>query len=140
MNRLIRITLRDILIIVFVGTILYIIDVKSSPHLYKNCQSLRDQTVLYFHHIINAFAYIGWLSNSKIILGIYLTTILLVVVRWSYNNNKCFMTQHVNEMCNIPKDNAMNDLFANIGVKKVPYIYLFSLIWLYTLFKFFNSF
>lgn len=128
--------MRELTLITVLGLILYIIDVKTSPHLYRKCQTPEAQFVLFFHHIINAFVYVGWLANSKILLSIYLMIPLILFIQWEMNKNKCVITQYTNDVCQLPDNYRMNDIFGWIGLKDdIPVKIFFATTWMIVLLK-----
>ena len=71
------------------------------------------------HHIINVFAQFGWLSNNKYVLYFYLIVPVIVLLHWKTNDNKCIMTEYVNDQCNIEKGTYFRDFLFLTGVKKL---------------------
>lgn len=55
---------------------------------------------LFLHHAIVTFAYLGWLSNNKFVLTIYLLLPLMILLHWKSNNYQCIFTQKINCECN----------------------------------------
>ena len=107
-------------LIIIVGIFFYIIDVMTMKGHYLSCQNmLVTHTTLIVHHIINIFAQFGWLSNNKYILYAYLPSPLIVILHWQTNNNKCIMTEYVNDQCNIEKGTYFRDLWFLLGIKKL---------------------
>ena len=87
---------------------------------YLCCKNvLETHSTLLAHHIINVFAQFGWMSNNKYILYLYLTTPLIVLLHWKTNNNKCALTEYVNNQCNIKSGEYFRDMWFLIGVKKL---------------------
>ena len=44
------------------------------------------------------------MSNNINVLIMYVCIILLSILHWKLNNNKCFLTTYTNKICNIDKD------------------------------------
>ena len=102
------------------GIIFYIIDVMTMKGNYLSCQNiLETHTTILVHHIINVFAQFGWLSNNKYMLYAYLPAPLIVIAHWKTNDNKCIMTEYVNDQCNIKKGVYFRDLWFLSGIKKL---------------------
>jgi hypothetical protein len=107
-------------IIIIFGIIFYIIDVLTMKGNYMSCNNmLVTHITLLVHHIINIFAQFGWLSNNKYVLYTYLTAPLIVLLHWKTNDNKCIMTEYVNDQCGIKTGTYFRDLWFLLGIKKL---------------------
>jgi hypothetical protein len=73
---------------------------------------------LFFHHFLAAFLYIGWISNSKFILIFYCLFVIVIVLHWITNEQKCILTQIINYYCKFPDEEVFHDIFYFIGMKK----------------------
>lgn len=73
--------------------------------------------VLVIHHIFDTFLYFGWLFNEKIILLIYILTVIFIMIYWILNANRCDMTLYVDKICGWNNDVMFNDFFARFGLK-----------------------
>jgi hypothetical protein len=78
---------------------------------YKDCQHPHIFFVLFLHAIIWIFSYVGCFYNNKLILQIYLLTIILLPIHWMLNNNRCILTEYVNKNCNLDVDNKYDWIF-----------------------------
>lgn len=97
----------------------------------KSSQKNTIIIVLLIHQFLHIFANFGWLFNNKFILFIYLLTPSIVLIHWFTNDNKCYLTQKVNKICNFNENVPFNDIFLIIGLKKysiwqnfLHYVYL----------------
>lgn len=112
--------INDYSLIIILGIIFYIIDVMTMEGHYMSCKNMvAPHTTLLAHHIINVFAQFGWLSNNKYILYAYLPAPLITIAHWKTNDNKCIMTEYVNDKCNIKKGAYFRDLWFLLGVKNL---------------------
>lgn len=106
--------------IVTVGVIFYIIDILTIKGHYMNCRNtIKTNSVLLIHHIINIFAQFGWMCDNKYILYAYLFAPLIVLMHWKTNDNKCVLTQYVNDNCNIDQKVYFRDIWWFLGIKKL---------------------
>ena len=94
---------RDISVIIGIGLVSYAIDFSQNKDtLYTSCSDLYTQMSLLLHHIYIVFSLVGWASNNKTILILYVLSAILVQLHWIMNNNKCAWTQFINKRCNNP--------------------------------------
>lgn len=123
--------IKELIIYFIVGSISFIIDVYSgikNNNLYNNCkQPVYTLTLLYIHHLFASFIYFGWLSQHKIILKLHIFSILFVMILQYNNNMICFLTELVNNNCNINRTNYLRDFlyFTNIKQYNLYYTYIF---------------
>ena len=127
--------------IIIVGVIFYIIDIFTKKGNYMNCRNtVKTNSVLLIHHIINIFAQFGWMCDNKYILYVYLFTPLIVLLHWKTNDNKCVLTHYVNENCDIDQKVYFRDIWWFLGIKNfkkydlMHKIYLI-IVWVITLIK-----
>lgn len=73
--------------------------------------------ILFIHHIINIFIYFGWLFNAHNVLLFHVVFPLLVLLHWKTNNNRCFLTQIINEYCGYDDGHPFHDLLYMVGLK-----------------------
>jgi len=115
--------MNQVIIFILLGILSYLIDIYSSPLAYysKCINNLQFRLKLLLHHIIVMFIFFGWLSNNKYILILYSLIPPILLIHWKLNNNRCIMTQTVNNMCNLDKDEYIRDFLYLIGLKKTSY-------------------
>ena len=114
--------LNKAIILIFLGGFLsYLIDIYTSPtNYYKKCIKKPEfHAKLLFHHIIVIFIFFGWLSNNKYLLMIYLFVPIILIMHWKTNNNRCAMTETVNSMCGLDKDDYIRDLYSQISAQMI---------------------
>lgn len=112
------------LLLIFLGGLLsYLLDISTAPkNYYKKCINNPEfHAKLLLHHIIVIFIFFGWLSNNKYMLIIHLFLPLILMMHWNTNNNRCAMTETVNNMCGLDKDEYIRDFIYLIGLKKSKY-------------------
>jgi hypothetical protein len=109
--------------IIILGVLSYMIDILTSPQEYYNkCINNHNfHTKLMIHHIMVIFIFFGWLSNNKYILYIYVFIPIVLLVHWKQNNNRCVLTETVNTMCGLDKDDHIRDFIYFLGIKKTKY-------------------
>lgn len=49
----------------------------------------------------------------------HLIFIVLTMIHWATNNNKCFLTEIVNDMCGWPEDKNFYDFIEMSGINKL---------------------
>lgn len=113
----------DLLYIFLGGLLSYLVDISTAPKdYYKKCIKKPEfHAKLLLHHIIVILIFFGWLSNNKYILSIYLFVPIILITHWKTNNNRCAMTETVNDMCGLDKDEYIRDFIYLIGLKKSKY-------------------
>lgn len=105
--------LKILLIISFISLFL---DISTSKKKYNKCiADAKFILFIYFHHVISVFTLTGWLSSNKKILMLYIVTLIVIFTHWKTNNNKCFSTDYINEMCEIKI--LFRDLYYFLGLK-----------------------
>jgi hypothetical protein len=128
---------QDIVIIVKIGILAYLLDVLTAKDLYKNCKyPFTNQVELLLHHILFTFSLTAWLSNNKTILIIYVSGLLLCVVHWKFNKNKCIITETIKNDCNI--DTSLRTPIKILGLEKNTISFLKNLFYftvIYSLYK-----
>lgn len=89
---------------------------------------------LYFHHVLALFLYIGWLSNSVNVLLFYCFFLVLIVLHWITNDQKCVLTQIVNYYCGFPDEEGFHDIFYFVGMKQKTWFNTFIYSYLFFVF------
>jgi hypothetical protein len=128
--------IKDITIIFTIGIVFFLIDIST----FKYCNT-EVYPVLLLHHVLNIFAQFGFLVQDKKLLLLYLFAPILTILHWYTNGNKCFLTQYVNEKCNLHM--RFRDIWYFLGVKnfsyysEAHYLYLF-ICWIIALVRYLN--
>ena len=78
-------------ILIFLTTIQYIIDIQMYP-----CEKLKGKILLYLHHLIDIYIYFGGFLFNPFI---HLITVIVTLIHWILNDNKCAFTQLTNTIC-----------------------------------------
>jgi hypothetical protein len=130
---------RDVTIIL---CILFIIQYSLDVFQNECISRLKDKKVLglsnlALHHIISIFANFGWLYNNKKILIGNLILILIILLGWVTNKNKCFITEEFNKLCAYENYEFFHDFFYyfNIKILHPPYYIFLIFILLYKINK-----
>ena len=107
-------------------TIQYFTDIQMYP-----CTNINGHILLYFHHVINIYIYFGaFLFNPFY----HLIIISLTVIHWITNDNKCILTEWINEICypEYTEYKGFNDFSRIIGLQdeypNISYYYMLSMI------------
>ena len=93
--------------------------------------------LLYFHHIVNIYIYIGGILFNPLYHILFL---LFTILHWITNDNKCFLTEYTNSICypEVKGYKQFNDFIKMIGYQdKYPNIsyYVLSILIGYDLVK-----
>ena len=88
--------------------------------IFNSLSSLKSNSLLFLHHLLNIFANFGWITTSKPILYLYIFAPIVTAFHWITNNGKCSLTEDYNRLCGLPTDLPFNDVFNLIGFKKYP--------------------
>ena len=96
---------------------------------YSKCDTYKGEILLLVHHIVSVYIYIGWyLFNPKY----HLVFIIMVLLHWITNNNRCELTTQTNKYCGYDKDKKFNDISNRLNLEKIipniHYYYLFFMI------------
>ncbi len=104
--------------------IFFVIDLSTSKCLWRS-EPLWLIGFLYLHHLLAIFLYIGWLSSSNTILTLYIFTVLIIILHWFTNNQKCVLTQVINYFCSYDDSEGFHDIFYFVGLKNQKWFDLF---------------
>ncbi len=112
--------IKDFIPFIMLGCISYFIDITTAQKgYYSKCSSnMKVQLELLLHHILIMFSLFGWLSNSRSVLKVYILAPFLVISHWGTNNNKCYLSQRINEDCELDHNEQLRDPFEILGIKK----------------------
>ena len=115
--------IKDLTYIILLGFLSYLADISTAPkNYYKKCiNKVNFNLRLLVHHIIIMFIFFGWLSNNKYLLVLYTFIPFVLIIHWKINNNRCVMTEDINSMCGLDKDEYVRDFLYLIGFKKSKY-------------------
>lgn len=103
--------------IILSSLFLYFIDIYTSGHLYDKCKDdIQFNMVLLFHHFIKMYILVGWYTNNKKHLMLYIGFIILSMVHWFKNNNQCMFTEYIRKKCGVNKY-IFKDIFYYTGYK-----------------------
>lgn len=115
--------MNDLIYIVLMGFLSYLADISTAPkNYYRKCINKASFNLkLLLHHIIVMFIFFGWLSNNKYLLMIHAFIPFILIIHWKTNNDRCIMTEDINNMCGLDKDEYIRDFLYIIGFKKTKY-------------------
>ena len=109
----------ELLILLCLSILSYCLDLFTSKERYKDCYTTNAQGLLFLHHIFITFVYFGvYFIQSKLLLKILFISIVLTFIHWWTNDNKCVLTQWLNQMCNI--DGGLRSVANLVGMKTGP--------------------
>jgi len=93
--------------------------------------SIYGLPLLYFHHVVNIYIYIGGILFNPLY---HLLFLLFTILHWITNDNKCFLTEYTNSFCypEVEEYKQFNDFIKMIGFQdkypKISYYVLLILI------------
>lgn len=115
--------LKILIILIIIAFIIFLYD----SYLGENKDCLKEKppfiyiqilVLQYIHHIISLFLTLGWLFNNKYILIFYILFIIIVILHWNMNGDKCFLTVIYNRLCGYDDTKLFNEISGIIGLKK----------------------
>tara|TARA_B100000287_G_scaffold384337_1_gene390735 strand:- start:301 stop:732 length:432 start_codon:yes stop_codon:yes gene_type:complete len=128
-------TIISFLVIVILATIQFLIDINEYP-----CKVGLDDnlyyglSLLYIHHVLDIYIYFGGYFTNPLY---HLITIVILLIHWITNDDKCFLTQWVNAVCYpeyslIPNNyKRFNDFSNMLGIQdKYPNIHYYYVIFM----------
>lgn len=119
---------------------MYIIDFMTNPCIQKNNNyNFVDQwfiyIYLYMHHLLASILYFGFLFRSKEYLMMYLILLLVTMIHWQTNNERCVLTEVLNYICKNDREQSFRDIFYWLGIKESKYgnmiIYIYLAIFMF---------
>ena len=98
------------------------------------CNTYKGELMLIIHHIMSVYIFLGAFLFNPLY---HLIFIIIVLIHWLTNNNRCELTVITNEYCGYNKDKKFHDLTYKLQLNKlnknIHYYYLIGLI-LYDIF------
>ena len=116
---------RSLLLAALIGATSFAIDhATAEDHRYDKCDSFKAHGAHLFHHTVMVVVMLGWASDSPVFVGLALLTLLIVLAHWETNGDKCWFNSYNNDVCQLPKDSRLRDLFTvmleKMGLPPVP--------------------
>ena len=95
----------------------------------SECSSIKGELLLFIHHIVGVYIYLGgFLFNSVY----HLMFVVIILIHWVTNNNRCELTVITNKYCGNPKEYRFQDLSQKLNLTKIHkdihYFILFGII------------
>ena len=75
--------------------ILSLIQYRMDIHMHP-CNHIWGNVILYIHHILNIYIYFGGFLLNPLY---HFIVVVLTMMHWILNDNKCFLTEIVNDIC-----------------------------------------
>lgn len=118
-----------------VATIQFLIDINEFPcKVGPNDNLFYGLSLLYIHHVLDIYIYFGGYFTNPLY---HLITIVILLIHWITNDDKCFLTQWVNAVCYpeyslIPNNyKRFNDFSNMLGIQdKYPNIHYYYVIFM----------
>ena len=107
---------------IFLTILQYLIDIQMYP-----CNVIKGNLILYFHHLVNIYIYFGGFLFNPFY---HLIIIIITLLHWLSNDNKCFLTEWSNKICypEYTEYKSFNDFSQMLGIQQkypnISYYYL----------------
>ena len=122
--------------LLIISVIQYLTDIQMYP-----CTNMNGHILLFIHHVINIYIYFGaFLFNPFN----HLIIISLTVIHWITNDNKCILTERLNEVCypEYTEYKGFNDFSRMIGLQDaypdISYYYILLMV-IYDIYRLYYS-
>lgn len=94
----------------------------------SKCETNIGDILLFIHHLISAYVYLGFLFDPLY----HLIFITIIIIHWLTNNNRCFISPLTNKYCGNPDDYRFRDIlyFTNISTLFPNVLYLILFIYI----------
>ena len=80
-----------------------------------SCVTNIGEFLLIFHHVMSVYLLIGgFLFNPKY----HLLALLLTVIHWLFNYNKCFLTDWTNHYCGYDNGKPFQDIITKLKLRE----------------------
>jgi hypothetical protein len=123
--------------IIILGILFYIADITSSKYEEYNVD-IYFYFFLLLHHIIKSYILLGWISNNKKHLIIYIIFVIFVMFHWYFNDDKCVFTEYIKDKCK-NKNYIFKDIVYYTGEKnKSLDIYYYIVYCLFVVYAFYK--
>ena len=95
----------------------------------SNCLFMKGELLLFIHHIVGVYIYLGGFLFNPVY---HLIFVMIIVVHWITNNNRCELTVITNKYCGHSDDYKFQDLSQKLKLTKIHkdihYFILFGII------------
>ena len=95
----------------------------------SNCSSIEGEFLLFIHHIVGVYIYLGGFLFNPLY---HLLFVCIILIHWITNNNTCELTIVTNKYCGNPKYYKFQDLAQKFNIEKIHkdihYFILFGII------------
>ena len=80
------------------------------------CNTTKGEILLFIHHCINAYIFLGGFLFNTVY---HLLFIIIVLIHWITNDNKCYITEITNEYCGYETDKKFQDLLQKLNISRI---------------------
>ncbi len=105
----------NIIILIILSLLQFLVDICSNP-----CHTIIGYPILFLHHILGVYIYIGgFLFNAYY----HMIFLVLIIIHWQTNKNKCKITELTNSIC-YPEYTGyklFNDIVNMLNLHKINY-------------------
>ena len=91
------------------------------------CNSFKGEILIILHHLVSFYSYLGAFFFNNIL---HLLFMIFLILHWTTNGNKCFLTELTNKYCGLNINTNFNHIYKllNIYVFNIDYIVVLFLI------------
>jgi len=108
----------------------------------SKCNTNKGELLLFIHHLISAYVYLGGFLFDPLYHLIFIT---IIIIRWLTNNNRCFITPLTNKYCGHPENYRFRDIlyFTDISTLFPNVLYVILIFYIlydcYMIYKKYNK-
>lgn len=110
-----------ILSIVAITTFFYDVIYSDVAVCLKNTEQHHKHAVIIItliHHFMSVFGLFGWLFNNKILLFLYISSVIITVLQWKLTGGECIVTKSVAILSDTSEYRRFNDVYKILNIKK----------------------
>lgn len=79
------------------------------------CITKKGEVMLILHHIMSVYLLIGgFIFNPKY----HLLSLIIIMIHWLINKNKCFVTDWTNHYCGYDNDKPFQDIITKLKLRE----------------------
>lgn len=100
-----------------------------------NCITLTGELLLFIHHLIDVYVFLGGILFNPLY---HLIFVILVLIHWITNNNRCQVTIVTNKYCGYPYEYKFQDLIQKFKLQNIHENIHYLILFLIIIFDIFN--
>lgn len=80
------------------------------------CNTNIGEILLFIHHLMSAYIYLGGFLFNPLY---HLIFISIILIHWITNNNKCYVTQLTNRYCEYKENKNFEDIIQKLKIYRI---------------------